>query len=308
MEDLAGMRALKAVIEAGSFSAAARRLGVKTSAVSRAVAALERNLGVGLFLRTTRKVHPTEAGGTLYQHALRVLREIEEARSAVSAIAERPQGLLRLHLPAAFARLHVMPFIPDFLERYPDIRLDVGLSDIRVDLVSVGVDAAIRIGPMLDSSLIARRLAPHRRVVCASPAYLAKGGPLQQPDDLLRHNCLIYSLQPSPYWYFRRDGRESSVAVSGRLRSDDSGPLRDAAVAGVGVVLLPTWLVGPDLAEGRLRHVLPDWEAMIATAPSGIFGIHAPGGPVAPKVRVFLDFIQERFGRPPYWESWEAAG
>jgi DNA-binding transcriptional LysR family regulator len=211
-----------------------------------------------------------------------------------------------LHVPSAFARLHIMPFVPDFLAAYPDIRLDVSLTDVRVDLLSVGADLAIRIGPLIDSSLLSRKLAPHRRIACASPAYLGRTPPISEPIDLLQHNCLVYTLQPTDRWFFRHPDETGDafeeVPVTGTLRADDSAPLRDAAVAGVGVVLLPTWLVGEDIKAGRLRHLLPEWSSMIATKPGGIFGVFPPHRMVPPKVRAFLDFAQKRFGKPPYWD------
>jgi DNA-binding transcriptional LysR family regulator len=218
----------------------------------------------------------------------------------------RPQGLIRLHVPSAFARLHIMPFVPDFLATYPDISLDISPGDVRVDLLSVGADLAIRIGSLIDSSMLSRKLAPHRRVACASPAYLDGRPPIAEPSDLLQHNCLVYTLQPTDRWFFRHPAEAGDafeqVPVTGTLRADDSEPLRDAAVAGLGVVLLPTWLVGEDIKAGRLRHVLPEWSSMIATKPSGIFGLFPPHRMVPPKVRAFLDFAQKRFGKPPYWD------
>lgn len=304
MDMMAAMQSFVRVVEQASFSRAATLLDVQTSAVSRAVAALEKDLGVDLFHRTTRSLHLTEPGTTFYRHALIVLREVEEARNAVSALQDQPQGLLRLALPDAFARLHIMPHMGGFLVRYPDLRLDLSLSDIRVDLISVGADAAIRIGPMLDSSLVARKLAPHRRIACASPDYLATHAALRRPDDLVHHECLIYSLQPSHNWFFiDPSGQQTAVPVQGRMRADDSEPLRAGALAGLGIVLLPSWLVGEDLRAGRLQRVLPHWQAMIATQPSGIFGLYPPHRAVPSKVRVFLDFLQGTFGKPPYWEA-----
>lgn len=306
MDYLGALRLFVRVVELGSFSKAAAASNTKTSTVSRAIVSLEDDLGVGLFHRSTRRVHLTEPGATFYEHARGVLRSLEEARGAASAMEGRPQGLIRLHVPSAFARLHVMPFVPDFLAAYPDIRLDVSLTDVRVDLLAVGADVAIRIGPLVDSNLIARRLAPHRRVVCASRAYLDNNPPVVEPSDLLQHNCLIYALQPSDRWFFRRHGTEDNacedVPVTGNLRADDAEPLRDAALAGLGVVLLPTWLVFEDIKSGHLRHLLPDWSSMIATKPSGIFGVYPSRRTVPPKVRAFLDFAQKRFGRPPYWD------
>ncbi|AHJ62632.1 Transcriptional regulator, LysR family [Granulibacter bethesdensis] len=305
MDMLATMQMFVRVVEFGSFSRAAGVTGVHISAISRGIASLEENLGVDLFHRSTRRVHLTEPGRIFYQHARSVLREVEEARAAASAQQGHPQGLLRLALPDAFARLHIVPHMPEFLATYPDIRLDMSFSDVRVDLIATGADAAIRIGPLLDSSLIARKLAPHRRIICASPDYLENRPAIRHPEDLVQHNCLIYSLQPSGNWFFHHpiSGEEVAVPVRGSIRADDSEPLRGCALSGLGIVLLPTWLVGNDLRSGRLSPVLPDWNAMIATQPSGIFGLYPPHRQVPPKIRAFLDFLQTRFGRPPYWEQ-----
>jgi DNA-binding transcriptional LysR family regulator len=306
MDYLGALRMFVRAVEVGSFSKAAIATNTKTSTVSRAIASLEEDLGVSLFHRTTRRAHLTEPGATFYEHARGVLRGLEEARDAASAMEGRPQGLIRLHVPSAFARLHIMPFVPDFLAAYPDIRLDVSLTDVRVDLLAVGADLAIRIGSLIDSSMLARKLAPHRRVACASPAYLDRGPSIAEPIDLLQHNCLVYTLQPTDRWFFRHQAEAGDafeeVPVTGTLRADDSEPLRDAAVDGVGVVLLPTWLVGEDIKAGRLRHVLPEWSSMIATKLSGIFGVFPPHRMMPPKVRAFLDFAQKRFGKPPYWD------
>ena len=236
MDYLGALRMFVRAVEAGSFSKAAIATNTKTSTVSRAIASLEEDLGVSLFHRTTRRAHLTEPGATFYEHARGILRGLEEARDAASAMEGRPQGLIRLHVPGGFARLHIMPFVPDFLAAYPDIRLDVSLTDVRVDLLSVGADLAIRIGPLIDSSLLARKLAPHRRIACASPAYLDRRPPIAEPIDLLQHNCLVYKLQPTDRWFFRHQAEAGDafeeVPVTGTLRADDAEPLRDAAVAG----------------------------------------------------------------------------
>jgi DNA-binding transcriptional LysR family regulator len=306
MDYVGALRMFVRAVELGSFSKAAIATNTKTSTVSRAIASLEGDLGVSLFHRTTRRAHLTEPGATFYERARGILRSLDEARDAASAIEGRPQGLIRLHVPGAFARLHIMPFVPDFLAAYPDIRLDVSLTDVRVDLLSVGADLAIRIGPLIDSSLLARKLAPNRRNACASPEYLGRTPPIAEPIDLLQHNCLVYTLQPTDRWFFRHPDETGDafeeVPVTGTLRADDSEPLRDAAVAGVGVVMLPTWLVGEDIKAGRLRHLLPEWSSMIATKPGGIYGVFPPHRMVPPKVRSFLDFAQKRFGKPPYWD------
>ena len=306
MDYLGALRMFVRAVEVGSFSKAAIATNARTSTVSRAISSLEEDLGVSLFHRTTRRAQLTEPGATFYEHARDVLRGLEEARDAASAMDGRPQGLIRLHVPSSFARLHIIPFVPDFLAAFPDIRLDLSLTDLRVDLLSVGADLAIRIGSLIDSSMLSRKLAPHRRIVCASPAYLRRTSPISEPLDLLQHNCLVYTLQPTDRWFFRHADEPGEafeqVPVTGTLRADDSESLRDAAVAGAGVVLLPTWLVGEDIKAGRLRHILPEWSSMIATKPGGIFGVFPPHRMVPPKVRAFLDFAQKRFGKPPYWD------
>ncbi len=306
MDYLGALKLFVRAVELGSFSKASADANAKTSTVSRAIASLEADLGVALFHRSTRRVHLTEPGATFYEHARAVLRSLDEARDAASAAEGRPQGLIRLHVPSAFARLHIMPFVPDFLATYPDVRLDVSFTDVRVDLLAVGADLAIRIGPQIDSSMIARKLAPNRRLACASPDYLIRAPEIVEPADLLQHSCLVYTLQPTDNWFFRKRGGGSEpweeVPVTGPFRSDDSEALRSAALAGLGVVLLSTWLIGEDIQAGRLRQVLPDWAATISPRPSGIFGIYPPHRMVPPKVRAFLDFTQKRFGKPPYWD------
>lgn len=315
MDYLNAMRMFVRAVELGSFSRAADAMGVKTSAVSRAVAGLEQDLNTGLVYRTTRRMHLTEPGATFYEHARGVLKALDEARSAATALDSRPQGLIRLHAPGGFSRRHIMPYMASFLALYPDIRVEATLTDVRVDLVAVGADVAIRIGALSDSTLVARKLAPHRRVLCASPDYLANRHPIREPADLLRHNCLIYTLQPTDRWFFRSliSDEMEEVPITGTLRVDDAEPLRDAALAGLGVVLLPSWLIGQDLREGTLTPLLPDRFAMISPAPSGVFAVYPPRRKVPPKVRALLEFLQKRFGRPPYWDpdwddSFDAAG
>ncbi|MFT2095390.1 LysR family transcriptional regulator [Acidiphilium multivorum] len=307
MDYLGALRLFGRAVELGSFSKAAEAQGAKVSTVSRAVAALEADLGVALFHRSTRRLHLTEPGEQFNAQVQAILRNLDEARDSVAAMQARPQGLLRLNLPGAFGRRHVVPFIPDFLKLYPGLRLELSFTDVRMDLLASGADLAIRIGPLIDSTLIARKLAGHRRVVCASPSYLAGAPPLAAPRDLLRHNALIYTLQPTDRWFFRRGTEagepEEEVPIAGILRSDDSEALLDAALAGVGIALLPVWLVGEDIARGRLVRLLPDWFSMISTRPGGIYGIYPPHARISPKVRAFLDFIETRFGRPPYWDA-----
>jgi DNA-binding transcriptional LysR family regulator len=307
MDYLAAIRAFVRSVDLGSFSRAAAEEGVKVSTVSRYVSALEGDLGAALLNRSTRRLHLTEAGTTFYERATQILADVEAARSATISLNARPQGLLRINIPGAFGRRHVVPHLADFLTAYPDIRIDATLTDATVDLIEAGADVAVRIGALADSTLVARRLAAHRRALVASPDYLASRPPLDTPEQLSRHDCLLFALQPATAWYFR-PGDDTAAAplevkVSGRLRANDSEALLEAALAGLGIALLPTWLLGQDLRAGRLRAPLPQWEWLIAPGPErAIWGVYPPKKVVSPKVRAFLDFLSRRFGSPAYWD------
>src|SRR6202012_3581270 len=212
------------------------------------------DLGVALLNRSTRGLHPTEAGKTFYQHAAQLLTDLEDARNATASLNASPQGLLRVNIPSAFGRRHIMPHMKDFLPAYPDIRLDATLTDATVDLIESGTDVAVRIGALSDSVLIARRLAPQRRMLVASPDYLATRPAPQVPEDLADHDCLTFALQPTGSWFYRLEPQSDPVeiAVSGHLRTNDSEALLDAVIAGLGIALLPTWLISDELRSGRL--------------------------------------------------------
>jgi DNA-binding transcriptional LysR family regulator len=307
LDYFAAMKAFTRVVELGSFSRAASEAAMKVSTVSRSIGALESDMGVALFNRTTRRLHLTEAGHIFYERAAHILAELDEARGFTSSLNARPHGLLRINIPGAFGRLHVMPHMAAFLARFPEVRLDATLTDVTVDLIETGADVAVRIGALADSILIAKRLAPHRRLLVASPAYLAARAP-QEPADLREHECLLFALQPASAWYCRPSDAKTAepiaVAVGGRLRANDSEALRDAALRDLGLALLPTWLVGHNIRAGRLIAVLPKWEWLIAPGPErAIWAIYPPKKVVPPKTRAFLDFLAERFGAPPYWDA-----
>ncbi len=307
MDYFAAMRAFARAVDLGSFSKAAAEEGVKVSTVSRYVSALEADLGAALFNRSTRRLHLTEVGANFHEHAARILAEVEDARLVAASLNTRPQGLLRINIPSAFGRRHVVPHLGDFLSEYPDIRVDATLTDATVDLIASGADLAVRVGALADSGLVAKRLAPHRRALVASPAYLAERRPINEPRDLEDHECLAFALQPKDAWYFRRRDAPLDelieVAVRGRLRANDSEALLDGALAGLGVGLLPTWLTGDHISAGRLTAILPAWEALIAPGPDrAIWGVYPPKKVVSPKVRAFLAFLEQRIGKPPYWD------
>jgi DNA-binding transcriptional LysR family regulator len=301
------MRSFVSAVDLGSFSKAAAREGVKVSTISRYVTALEADLGVALLNRSTRRLHLTEAGATFYDHAVHILADVEGARLATASLNASPQGLLRINIPGSFGRLHIIPHLREFLSDYPQVRVDVTLTDTTVDLIDSGADLAVRIGALSDSSLVAKRLAPHRRVLVASPDYLAKQRAIMEPRDLEDHECLSFTLQPKDIWYFRSKNDPMTelvqIAIRGRLRVNDSEALLGATLGGLGIALLPAWLVGQEISLGRLVEILPAWEGLIASGPErAIWGIYPPKKVVSPKVRAFLTFLERRFGKPPYWD------
>ena len=300
---VSGLRAFVAVVEDGGFAKAARRAGVATSSLTRQVDALEDGLGVQLFNRSTRAVTLTEAGESYYHQVVRILGDLDEANRSVAESEGAPRGLLRISLPVAFARLHVAPAIPRFMALCPDIEIDVTLTDSVVNLVEDRVDLAIRIGRLESSSLVARKLAPHHRLLCASPAYLANQGAPESPADLARHNCLTFAYsQGRQSWRFAGAHGEKTVPVKGSLRANSSEVLREAALGGAGIVLLPSWLIGADVQSGRLQALLPEWEVSLGESDGAISAVYLPNRRGARKVSAFIDFLASHFGTPPYWE------
>lgn len=299
MDRMTSLLAFATVVEAASFSAAARRLGLSTSAVSKHVAQLEARLGAQLLHRTTRRLSLTEAGRAFYERCVHIVREFEDAEHAVSRTQREPQGLLRVNAPMSFGQLWLAPAIAEFLERLPKIRIELALDDRAVNTVEGGFDVTIRIAALGDSSLVARRLAPNRVVVCGSDAYFARHGVPRTPRDLERHNCLRYTyLSSRDAWHFAGPQGEQWIAVQGTLRANNGDVLRAAALAGVGVVQMPSFIVGPDLARGALRAVLEPYEG-----PSrSIWALYPPTRHLAPKVRAFVDFLADRFARTE-WDS-----
>lgn len=307
MDQFAALRLFLRAADAGSFSRAAAAERCQVSTVSRAVQALEEDLGASLFSRSTRHLQLTEAGSRFREGARAVLDGLEQARAAVSSLDAEPRGLLKLNLPTAFGRRHVLPTVAELQRRHPELAVEATLTDATVDLVASGADVAVRIGALPDSALVARRLAPQRRVPCAAPALLRSIPPVAAPADLAARPCLTLALQPTDKWYFRRGGALAEVAVAGRFNSNDSEALRDAALGGLGIALLPTWLVGPDIAAGALSPLLPDWEADVTPGPERLISaVYTARRVVAPKVRVFIDALAAHIGAPPRWDAFGA--
>lgn len=302
MDRLTAMEAFVRVAETRSFSEAARRLNASKSVVSRQVAALEATLGARLFHRTTRSLTLTEAGQGFYEKAARILADIDEATASVSQLQAAPRGRLRVNAPTSFGIHHLMSAIPAFLARHPEVEIDMTLNDRFVDLVDEGFDMAVRIGRLADSSLVARRLAPVQRVVCASPAYLAARGVPMTPDDLPAHSCLCYSYMAlSDEWRFiTAEGGPWPVEVRGPLRTNNGDALREAVLQGVGLGYLPTFIIGEDLQAGRVVAVLADY---VPPEGAAVHAVYPHARHLSPKVRAFVDFLAERFGPQPYWDG-----
>lgn len=287
-----------AVVEAGSFVQAADKLRISKSVASRIVAELEERLGGRLLQRTTRKLSLTEAGQAYFERCLQILDELEEADSAVGRFSSEAVGLLKVNAPLSFGTLYLARCWGAFLERYPKVRLDVTLMDRQVDLVSEGYDLAVRITAQLpESSLIARKLAGSKVVMCAAPDYLEKHGVPQSPGDLARHEMISYAYWPSGDTVrLASEDRAEGVKVSPRLRVNNGDTCRAAALDGLGIILQPTFIVGRDLAEGRLVEILPQWH----TDEVGVYAVYPVRRHLSGKVRALVDYLSAAFRAEPW--------
>jgi DNA-binding transcriptional LysR family regulator len=302
MDKLDAMRALVKVVSSGSYAEAARRLGLTRSAVSKGVMELEQSLGARLLDRTTRRVTPTEAGLAYYERCVAILSQIEETEAQISRLHDEPKGLLKVNAPMSFGMLYLGNAISDFMMRYGDLKVELLLTDRFIDPLEEGADVTVRIGALTDSSLIARRIAPARIVLVAAPDYIAKHGAPQTPAELVDHRCLSYGHTTSMQrWHLTDKGQPVSVAIGACLSSNNGDVLRDAAVKGIGIANLPTFIVGDDIAAGRLKLVLPDNRPTDLT----IHALYAPNRYLAAKTRVFIDFLVARFGKKPSWDDFE---
>jgi DNA-binding transcriptional LysR family regulator len=302
MPELEDIKAFVEVVETGGFSRAAERLGVSKSIVSRRISRLESELGTRLLSRTTRGISPTEAGVEMKSRGDRILLEMQEAQDAVAQRGGDVVGKLRLTLPQAFGVRHVAPVLANLLARHPRLSIDAVYTDRLVDLIAERFDAAIRIGVLQDSSLVARRIAPIRAGVVASPAYLKEHGAPKTPEDLMRHACLIYTGTRQPHqWRFREGKKWTSVRVEGRMLSDNGDAIVTAAIAGLGIAMVPTFLVASAIESGTLKHLLLDCPMDEA----GLYLVRPPGAYVPGKVRALQDALIERFGGDPDWDACE---
>jgi DNA-binding transcriptional LysR family regulator len=298
MPDLADLEAFVQTASLGGFTRAAARLGISKSMVTRRIARLEAELGVRLLTRTTRGVSLTEAGIELERRARHILSEVEEAREAVSGRVGDIAGTLRLTAPLSFGIAHLAPALAEFAQTHPRLRLDLHFSDRFSDLVSDGFDAAVRIGMLRDSTLVARHIAPVRMLPVASPTYLVRKGEPKSPADLVNHDALIYSgAIDGEIWRFRSGRRWLSLRVQGRMRADNGEALREAAIAGLGIVALPTFLLSDAIERGALTPILVAYPM----PEHGLYVVRPPGEPPG-KIRALTDFLSSRFGPEPYWD------
>jgi DNA-binding transcriptional LysR family regulator len=299
MDKLEAMNAFVKVVASGSYAEAARRLGVTRSAVSKAVMELEQQLGARLLDRTTRHVAPTEAGLAYYERCIAILAQVDETEAQISRLHDEPKGVLKINAPMSFGTLYLGDAVADFMIRYSDLKVELTLTDRFIDPLEEGVDVTVRIGTLVDSSLIARRISPARVVLVASPDYLKKHGTPQSPADLANHRCLSYGHTTSMQrWHLTEKGKPISVAIGACLSSNNGDALRDATVKGIGIAQLPTFIAGKDIAEKRLQIILPENQPDDLT----IHALYAPNRYLAAKTRVFIDFLVDRFGNTPSWD------
>lgn len=299
MDSLRAIKVFVQVVQQGSLSAAARQLGTSAASVSRQVSALEDELGARLLNRTSRKLTLTEAGETYFHHTEQILHHIEEASHSVAQLQSAPRGTLRVHSRILIGQLFIVPAVTDFLIAHPEIKIDLMLSNQSVDLVEQNIDVDVRIGKLSDSSLIARRLMPSDRVVCASPAYLKRHPITGTPQDLTAHNCLTYRLNMgSVQWRFMDpNGLTIDVPIKGSLQTDYGPALRTAALAGLGLVLMPDWSVREDIARGDLIHLFPEFKVSFMEFDNGVYAVYQRSRHMSAKVRMFVDHLSEQFAQ-----------
>jgi len=299
--DLNDVTAFVCVVQTGSFTAAAERLNLSKSVVSKYVTRLEDRLGARLLIRTTRRLNLTEVGRVFYERSRHGLEAIDNAEQEVSVLQGDPRGTLRVNSPMSFGVLHVAPAISDFMDQFPDVSVNMSFDDRKVDIIDEGFDIAVRIASDLDPGLIARRIGPCHHALVASPAYLDRYGTPRTPKDLADHNVITYQYQQSPWeWEFRPPaGAPVSIHVTGRVQMNNSLAIREAILAGAGITRTPTFVVGQDIQQGRLCALLREYELLELS----IYLVYPQRQHLAPKVRAFIDFMADRFADIPYWDQ-----
>ncbi len=299
MYDLNLMIIFAHVVNEQSFSAAAKKLNVSRSSVSKAVAKLENALGASLLNRSTRHLSLTEVGAAFFDYCTRIHFEADQAHKMIESLNTQPRGVLKVAASVAFGTLHIAPAIGDFLRLYPKLDIDVTITDRVVDLTEEGYDVIISVTRDLPQALVARKLAPIRRKLCATPHYFDEFGVPLIPQDLVKHNCLDYIHSgDKQLWRFTGPGGEVSVPVSGRLRINDDEALSQVVLGGFGLALLPTFIIGKEIQAKRLKSVLSEY----IPVEQYVYALYMPNRNLPLKIRVLIDFLIERFGNEPYWD------
>jgi DNA-binding transcriptional LysR family regulator len=300
MDKLLSIRAFIRAVALGSFSGAAREMRLSRSAVSKYIADLERDLGVQLISRTTRSASPTENGRSYYERCVVILSDLDEADREAAQLQSLPRGILKVNAPMSFGTLHLGKAVADFMGLYPDLQVQLILSDQQIDTVQEGFDVTIRIADLASNNLVARKLVPAPRVLCASPGYLARRGTPKTPEELRQHDCLSYGyLSTGLQWKLTGADGDHWIQIPWKLCTNNAEVLRDAAVKGRGIALLPTFIAGADLGSGRLRTVLDEFKA----PEMDVCALYPPTRHLPLKVRVFIDFLVGHFVRQPDWNG-----
>jgi len=296
--NLEHVRLFVSIAATHNISLAGQQMGLSPAVASAHINKLEQHLGVRLIHRTTRKVSLTEEGTAFLPHADDVLASVDAARASVGAGEASPRGTLRVAAPASFGRMHLLPALTDFFKQYPELHVDLKLSDTIIDLVEGGFDIAVRNAPLKDSSLVARKLAPDNRVLCASPDYLKQFGEPQTPDDLKDHQCI--TLMGLENWQFQSASGQQTIKAKGNLRTDNGEAVRDACINGLGITVNSSWSAYQQLKTGQLTQILSDYPLVSNTA---IWAVYPSSRLLAPKVRAFIDYFVQHFGDTPYWDK-----
>lgn len=301
MDRLKQIESFVSVAAKGSLTAAANAEGVAPAVIGRRIDALEARLGVKLLLRTTRRISLTHEGSAFLESCQRLLAELANAEASVSAGGVRASGYLRITAPGGFGRRHVAPLVPHFTALHPDVNLSLNLSDRVVDIINEGFDCAVRVGDLPDSSLVSVRLADNRRLCVAAPAYLKRAGTPKHPGELMRHACLTLSSDASQTrgWAFSIEGALTHLRPGGRLDCNDGQVLHDWCAAGLGIAWRSTWEVSSEVASGALASVLDDF----AAPPNGIFAVFPSARHLPLRVRLWIDFLKQRYGDTAYWQA-----
>lgn len=286
-----GVTEFVAVAETDSFTAAAKQLDISTAQVSRQVSRLESRLATKLLHRTTRKVSVTEAGNIYYQHCRQVLDGLEQAELAIGDMQSKPTGKLKITAPVTYGEATIAPLVNNFLKRYPDLELEINLSNLKKDLIEEGFDIAIRQGNLDDSTMMAKGLSSRTFYVCASPSYLKEYGVPLKPSDLERHNCLQ---SMNDHWFFHINGKARNLRLNGNIRSNSGHALLDAALKGIGIVQLPGDYVCPHVENGELAVLLEEYRA----PDQGVWALYPHNKHLSPKVRMLLDYLAEQLTNP----------